>query len=170
MSPEQATAILEFLHPQLVMESAVTRKVMASVPADRSDYRPDPKSMTAMELVRHIAFAEIWFLESIIQGKFTTPEDSGMSAFDTPDKVLAVYDERMPKLLDQLKSLSGEKLSEALAFFTWSFPAVTYVQVAQKHSVHHRGQLSTYLRPMGAKVPSIYGSSADEPVTTSAEA
>jgi len=42
-------------------------------------------------------------------------------------------------------------------------PAFSYLQFAQDHLVHHRGQLSTYLRPMGGKVPDIYGGSADEP-------
>jgi uncharacterized damage-inducible protein DinB len=52
----------------------------------------------------------------------------------------------------------------------FNLPRVTYLQFMQKHMVHHRGQLSAYLRPMGAKVPSIYGGSADEPMTTEASA
>jgi uncharacterized damage-inducible protein DinB len=47
----------------------------------------------------------------------------------------------------------------------FEFPAVVYLQLMVNHSIHHRGQLSAYLRPMGAKVPAIYGGSADEPIT-----
>ena len=47
----------------------------------------------------------------------------------------------------------------------FNFPAYVYLGLVNNHSIHHRGQLSTYLRPMGSKVPSIYGGSADEPMT-----
>jgi Uncharacterized protein conserved in bacteria len=43
----------------------------------------------------------------------------------------------------------------------FKFPAVNFLQVGLNHSIHHRGQLTMYLRPMGAKVPSIYGESYD---------
>jgi uncharacterized damage-inducible protein DinB len=46
----------------------------------------------------------------------------------------------------------------------FNLPAVMYLQFMLNHSIHHRGQLSSYLRPMGAKVPSIYGGSFDEPM------
>jgi uncharacterized damage-inducible protein DinB len=93
-----------------------------------------------------------------------------VTAMDSPEKILAFYDENMPKLLDKLKLLDGEHLSKSMKFFQWENPAVVYLQFSQKHTVHHRGQLSAYLRPMGAKVPGIYGGSADEPMQTSAEA
>ena len=51
-----------------------------------------------------------------------------------------------------------------------NFPAVVYLQFLNNHMIHHRGQLSTYLRAMNAHVPSIYGGSADEPFTGSASA
>jgi uncharacterized damage-inducible protein DinB len=45
----------------------------------------------------------------------------------------------------------------------YNFPAVAYLSIMSRHSIHHRGQLAAYLRPMGGKVPNIYGGSADEP-------
>ncbi len=63
-----------------------------------------------------------------------------------------------------LEGLSGEQLSTPVDFLGLrTDPAVAYLNIAMRHSVHHRGQLSTYLRPMGAKVPAIYMESADEP-------
>ena len=72
------------------------------------------------------------------------------------------YSERFEKNVGRLKNLSGEQLSTTIDFRgLFQFPAVMYVQLALNHSIHHRGQLSMYLRPMGAKVPSIYGESYD---------
>jgi uncharacterized damage-inducible protein DinB len=60
--------------------------------------------------------------------------------------------------------LPGDKLTQNLSFGPMNFPAVMFLDIMNRHSIHHRGQLSTYLRPMGSKVPAIYGGSADEPM------
>ena len=72
------------------------------------------------------------------------------------------YSERFAKVIDRLKQTSGDQLIKTVDFRgLFQFPAVIYVQIGLNHSIHHRGQLSMYLRPMGAKVPSIYGESYD---------
>ena len=86
----------------------------------------------------------------------------------TPGDVLSFYDETVPALLSQLGQLSSEQLAKPITFAIWTEPAVAYLNLDMKHGVHHRGQLSAYLRPMGAKVPSIYGPSADDPLTEAA--
>jgi uncharacterized damage-inducible protein DinB len=61
-----------------------------------------------------------------------------------------------------LQRLSGEQLARMIDFrgmLQW--PAVSFIRLGLSHTIHHRGQLSMYLRPMGAKVPSIYGESYD---------
>ena len=159
---------MNFLLPQLDDELKTTRRVLAAVPEDKADYRPDPKSMNARDLTRHIAFVEIWFLESILQGEFGHPDDT---AFPTAvADVIKAYDERVPPLMAGLRDLSGEDLAKPTTFYSWTLPRVAYVQFLQKHTIHHRGQLSSYLRPMGSRVPSIYGGSADEPMTSEAGA
>ena len=66
---------------------------------------------------------------------------------------------------ERLTTVSGDRLVRAIDFRgLFTFPAVIYVQLALNHSIHHRGQLSMLLRPMGAKVPSIYGESYDAQV------
>jgi uncharacterized damage-inducible protein DinB len=60
--------------------------------------------------------------------------------------------------------MDPKKLAMPISFFgLLNHPAVVYLTLLQNHSIHHRGQLSTYIRPMGGKVPAIYGGSADEP-------
>ena len=66
--------------------------------------------------------------------------------------------------LAKVRALSGDHLAKVVTVWggAYTLPCVTFVNFAIKHSVHHRGQLSAYLRPMGAKVPSIYGPSGDD--------
>ena len=72
------------------------------------------------------------------------------------------YSAELAKHVERLRGLTGEQLIKRIDFRgIFQFPAVAYVQIALHHSIHHRGQLSMYLRPMGAKVPSIYGESYD---------
>lgn len=76
----------------------------------------------------------------------------------------------MAAAIASLKGLSAEHLAAPVQFFHMTMPAVVYLNFMLLHSAHHRGQLSAYLRPMGAKVPSIYGGSADEPFEAAAQA
>jgi len=163
MGPDQARFLFEFLVPQLESERKITRKIMASVPAESEGYRPDPKSKSAWELARHIALCEIWFLDAVIGrcfGEFPVlPEPVGRCA-----ELAHWYEENFKRRVTLLQGLSGEHLATEVDFLGLrNDPAVAYLNIAIRHSVHHRGQLSAYLRPMGARVPAIYVESADEP-------
>jgi uncharacterized damage-inducible protein DinB len=160
MSPDQAKGIAMFLLSALEQESTVTRRIIAAVPAERSDYAPHPTNMTALKLAGHIAVSQIWFLNGIAAGSFPMEEEP---SFSTPAEVLAWYEREFPAAIEKVRALSGEQLAAVVDFFGMKFPNVVYLNFCQVHTVHHRGQLSAYLRPMGAKVPSIYGGSADEP-------
>ncbi|HUS06037.1 MAG TPA: DinB family protein [Bryobacteraceae bacterium] len=170
MNSQEAKIIAEFLFPQIEQEAQITRKVLAAVPQDACQYTPDPKSMTALKLAAHIATVDVWFLESVANGAFAEPEPSIETNLKTPADVLAYFDKNFGPALAKAKEVPAEKLAEVVSFYTFSFPAVVYLNFLIKHSVHHRGQLSAYLRPMGAKVPSIYGGSADEPMEAAAQA
>lgn len=159
MTAETAKGLRDYLLPQLQQEFATTRRVLAAVPADRCDYKPSDKCMSGVELAAHIALAEAFFLRGVINGAF----DWKQLEFKTPAEVLAYYDETVPPLMAQVAGLSGEKLAQDIAFAKWNQPVVTFLSLDLAHGIHHRGQLSAYLRPMGARVPSIYGPSADEP-------
>ena len=79
-----------------------------------------------------------------------------------PADAVSRYKEKVPAALDRVRAMSGEKLADIIDLFGMiKAPGVNFLAMAIKHSVHHRGQLSTYLRPMGGKVPGIYGPSAD---------
>jgi uncharacterized damage-inducible protein DinB len=159
MTEKTAKGLLDFLLPQLREEFATTRRVLAAVPADQCGYKPNEKSMSALELATHIATSESFFLNGVTKGEFEWKN----LEFKDPAAALAYYEETIPGLLDQVSNLTGKQLSKMVNFAIWREPAITFLNLYLKHSVHHRGQLSAYLRPMGAKVPRIYGPSADEP-------
>jgi uncharacterized damage-inducible protein DinB len=160
MSPDQAKGLSLFLLAALEQESVTTRKVLAAVPEDKADYRPHPTNKSARELAIHIPTSEVWFLNGIATGNF--PMEEGPQ-FKTVAEALAFYEREFPAALEKVKQLSGEQMAAIVDFFGMKFPNVIYLNFCQVHSIHHRGQLSSYLRPMGSKVPSIYGGSADEP-------
>ena len=169
MNPEQAYTIAQFVLSQIEQEWKTTHRVLAAVPDDTAaGYKPSDKCMSGQELTAHIAFTDAWFLESVIKGAFDRPDDSGATA-KKPSELAAEYQERMPGLIEQAKQLTGEKLAEPIQFYSWTMPGVQYLVIALKHGIHHRGQLSAYLRPMGAKVPSIYGASADDKPATATQ-
>jgi uncharacterized damage-inducible protein DinB len=162
MTADQATFLLHGVYmPALKNEAKVTKNVLAAVPADKSEHRPDPYSKTAMELVRHIAAADIRFMETVINGQFSTaavlPED-----LKTPAEIAAWYEKAHAERLDTLTKLTGEQLTKMVDFRgMFQRPAVMFLVMGTHHTIHHRGQLSSYLRCMGSKVPSIYGESYD---------
>jgi uncharacterized damage-inducible protein DinB len=167
MQPDKATAILEFLLGTIEREHVTTAKVLAAVPAERSGYTPDERSMTALDLAWHIATAEMYFMNGVINGEFSRSGADRPERIKTPSDIAAWYQEQFAEAVAKLKQLSGDQLVRIISFNgVFSFSAIGYVQLMMNHSIHHRGQLSAYLRPMGAKVPSIYGPSADEGIPT----
>ena len=105
------------------------------------------------------------FLDQIAEGKFVMPDPR----FDkeTPNTIaelVAWYDKNFQRVLGRVRAMTPAQLATPINFVgMFNLPGVFYLGFMNNHSVHHRGQLATYLRPMGSKVPSIYGGSADEP-------
>lgn len=162
ITPDQAKFILGCVQPVLKTEHTVTKKVIEAIPSDKGDYRPDPASKTALELAWHIAASERRFLRAVIAGAFDFTPIPRPESVRNSAQIAAWFDEMFNENLPQIERLSGEQLANPMDFRgVMQLPAVNYLQVCLNHSIHHRGQLSTYLRPMGGKVPSIYGESYD---------
>ena len=163
MTAEQAKFLAELSLRSIENEYQITKRVLAAVPADRLEFKLGEKGKTARELMWHIASSEAWFADGVASGAFA-PAESAPPAPDTAADILAWYGKTVPPILARIKALSGEQLLRPANFHNiFNFPAVQYISIWQSHTVHHRGQLSTYLRAMNARVPSIYGGSADEP-------
>lgn len=163
MTAEQAVFLLQDVYlGSLKNESRVTKKVLEAVPAEKCEHRPDPISKSAIELVRHIAVAENRFLETVINGVFDVNAAALPENVKTPQEVADWYEQRFTNNFNALTELSGDQLIKMVDFRgMFQRPAVSFVLFGMIHTIHHRGQLSSYLRCMGAKVPSIYGESYD---------
>lgn len=162
MNPEHAKFLAATLGQQLQTEWMTTYKVIAAIPEGKKDWKPEPVSRTAWDLATHIAGADVGFLQSVIANDFSTAFP-GKPTATTVAQLADWYKHEMPKLVERMLTLDGVHLATIVEFYGMKLPSVSYVLFCNNHMIHHRGQLATYLRPMGAKVPSIYGGSADEP-------
>lgn len=154
----------EFFAARLATELPAFNRVIRALPADRLDYKPHERSTGAGQLAGQLAYE----MEHLAQ-LFDTSEIRYVSSSETRtvDQIAEAFEQNAQAALERVKNL-GEDL--------WSAPAKFYMngQVVWEATVedmawgylfdlvHHRGQLSTYIRPMGGKVPSIYGPSADD--------
>lgn len=159
---EQALFLLQYTLPAVQNEHRTTRAVIEAIPQTNHDYRPDPYSKTAMELAWHIAAAEHRFYSGIAAGAFDFSPNHRPESVQTGPQIAQWFGESFAKNAERLGKMSGEQLLKNIDFRgLFQRPAVTFLNIALNHSVHHRGQLSTYLRAMGSRVPAIYGESYD---------
>jgi uncharacterized damage-inducible protein DinB len=168
MNADQVKFLVNYMTTLWEGEFPATCKVLAAVPDDRRDYRPDDKSRTAWELTVHLAAGDLWFLDSIRDGAFKwdpTLDKDVAAKFGSVRELVDMYKREFPKKLNEVRSMPPEDLAKVVDFFgMMQQPNATYLGFANNHSMHHRGQLASYLRAMGSKVPAIYGGSADEPM------
>ncbi len=169
LSPEFARGYCAMMLDGIMREAEITKKVISAVPDAASHYRPDPNARTARELAWHIANTDVQFLDGIAELKFSM--DSPQHTPQTSAEVVVWYDENMKRGAARIAAMTPEQLLTPIEFVgVFNLPAVLYLGFLNNHSVHHRGALATYLRPMGSKVPSIYGGSHDEPFPPAAPA
>ena len=140
-------------------EAKTTRNVLARIP-EGSDYRPDPKSRTAREIAWQIVCEEKMIIDALESGK---AEWAPPQVPETMKEVLEAYDEQSAGMAERWNALPASRWDGTLDFFGSQRAASPMAWSFLFDIVHHRGQISTYLRPMGSKVPQIYGPSGDEP-------
>jgi uncharacterized damage-inducible protein DinB len=165
MTEQQAQFLVEQLTRLWEGEFPATCAVLAAVPDGGREYRPDEKSRTAWELATHLATADIWFMDSLLAGAFVWDADAGKqqaAAFSSIADVVEYYRREFPAKLAAVRAMPAARMAQVVDFFgMFQWPNASFLGFANNHSVHHRGQLASYLRAMGSKVPAIYGSSAD---------
>jgi uncharacterized damage-inducible protein DinB len=162
MTPEFVLGYRAMMLDGITREAECTKKVIAAVPDAKSDYRPDPHARSAKELAWHLANTDVQFLDGIADLRFdmASPENKPQ----TSAEVVAWYDGNIKRAIARVQELTADQLLTPVEFFgVFNLPAALYLGFLNNHSIHHRGELVTYLRPMGSKVPSIYGGSYDDP-------
>jgi len=164
MTPQEAQGLASYLCQHLEMERQITRKILAALPEDQLNFKLGEKGRTAADLAWHLVQAERSFAEGIAGLTFDSFSDGGQAPASAAE-IVAAYDRDVSPLVDRVKSMTGEQLATPVSFMgIATLPVVFYIGWTAHHTIHHRGQLSTYLRAMNAHVPSMYGGSADEPM------
>jgi len=155
----------EFLIECFKAERPKFERVLRAVPPDKLAYRPHERSSSAGDLV--------WLLASELHDACVIV-DRGELDFVLPpapatlDEAIETYERNASELQKRLSRLDDAAWEKPARFLVdgkvaWEAPLGQMLWGFLFDAIHHRGQLSTYLRPMGAKVPSIYGPSADDP-------
>ena len=156
---------LEFCIARRKAERPAFIRVLKAIPETRSDYRPDPKARTAVELAWVLAVEEAALLRlvetGVVEWKESPPPERLEAIVASFERTSGEVNSRLEKLDTagwekkvRLLMEGGGAWEDSLSQMVWGFLF---------DAIHHRGQLSTYLRPMGGKVPSIYGPTADDP-------
>lgn len=153
----------EYLH-----EAAQTRKVLERIPADKATFAPHEKSMTLAKLAVHVADLASWTSMTLNTTELDLAGGYEMPTFTTTEALLELFDKNVEGGKQALMAATDEQLG-----VTWTLKSGAHVILAMprgqcvrsmcfNHTVHHRGQLSVYLRLVGVPVPGMYGPSADE--------
>jgi uncharacterized damage-inducible protein DinB len=140
-------------------EAKTTSKVLGRIP-EGSDYKPDPRSRTAQQIAWQIVCEERMIIEAL---------ETGTAAWSPPPmpstikEIVDAYDRLNAEMPVRWNAIPDERWNGTVQFFGRDRSASAMAWSFLFDVVHHRGQITTYLRPMGAKVPQIYGPSGDEP-------
>jgi len=161
-------AIVDALLPEYDHETATTRKLLERVPDGKFDWKPHAKSMSLGQLAGHLATMLSWGSTTLNQSEFDLSGDYTPPALNTRTDLLAAFDKEAAATRQALAGKNDAELMapwslkrEGKTMFTMPKAAVMRSFVLN-HMIHHRGQLSVYLRLNDVPLPSIYGPSADE--------
>jgi uncharacterized damage-inducible protein DinB len=155
---------LELCRQERAKELVRFVKVLKAVPGGRPDYRPDPKSRTAAEIAWLLAQSEASLLKLIETGEIRWSESKPDAALDA---IVSNFEKSAMAVNDRIAKLDEGTWDKKVRFVMegappWEDTLGAFVWGFLFDSIHHRGQLTTYLRPMGGKVPAVYGPSADD--------
>ena len=163
-------SIAESILPEFDHETATTRTLLARVPEDRAEWKPHVKSMSLGHLAMHIATIPVWASVTLERREFDVNPPEGRSStppFESCERLLQAYDANVSAARALLTRTSD---GEFLVHWTlksggktlYSMPRVAvFRSFVLNHAVHHRGQLSVYLRLLDVPLPNIYGPTAD---------
>ena len=164
-------SISESILPEFDHETATTRTLLERVPEDKAAWKPHAKSMSLGELAMHVSNIPGWTPVTLKETQFDTNPPGGQPytppKFESTAKMLAAYDEAVNASRAMLAAATDAELMVAWTLkmggkTVFNMPRVAvFRSFILNHVIHHRGQLSVYLRMCDVPLPSIYGPTAD---------
>lgn len=152
--------------PEFDQEMATTRRLLERVPTDKGTWKPHEKSFPLGHLAQLIAGMPGWITMTIQQPVLELKGRPGYS-FEPTETLLAQFDRNVAEARAELEAMPDAALSESWSLRSgdrvlMTMPRRVVLRQHINHLVHHRGQLSVYLRLLDVPLPSIYGPTADE--------
>jgi uncharacterized damage-inducible protein DinB len=166
-APELKMPISELLVTEWGQEGANTRKALERVPAEKWDWQPHPKSGTLGWIASHIATLPHFAITTVNTSEFEI-EGSERPKVDGHSRLLPVFDEQLKKGHDAIAGVTDEQLRQVWTLkwkgnVLFAMPKYNVIRsMCFNHIIHHRAQLTMYLRTLDIPVPALYGPSADE--------
>lgn len=145
-------------------ETATTLRVMRAYPGHEASFRPHERSSDATGLMKTFVF-ETWLLGAYVFGEELNRSRFGTYAPASIDTIITDFERESLDVMERLEDLDEAKLAETVEFGGATFTKDAYLMMMLHDQIHHRGQLTVYVRMAGGKVPSIYGPSADDETT-----
>ncbi len=157
----------ETLLPEFDLEMASTRKAIERVPTDKGAWKPHPKSFSLGHLTQLIATMPGWLTNMATQSELDLARGAGYS-LESTDSLLAKFDKLVAEARTALANLKDADVAAPWSLkhgdrVLFTTPRGVTIRSTINHLVHHRGQLTVYLRLIDVPVPSMYGPTADEP-------
>ena len=157
-----AFPLAEFDH-----EMATPRRLLERVPTDKGEWKPHPKSFSLAHLTQLISTMPGWITTMLTKPELDLANQSGYST-ETTDTLLARFDKLVAESRAALAAAKDSDLAvdwslKQSGHVLFTSPRGVVVRQTINHLVHHRGQLTVYLRLLDVPVPSLYGPTADEP-------
>jgi uncharacterized damage-inducible protein DinB len=153
-------------------EAANTRKVLERIPLDKLTWKPHEKSSDLLRLAKHVASIYSWVSRALTTNEmdFSKGRPAPAPDFNTTEELLAILDKHVSQALKDIENASPETFMEMWTMrdgdkIYFTIPKAAVIRnMSLNHLVHHRGQLSVYLRLLNVPVPGLYGPTADEPM------
>lgn len=166
-------AIAQSILPEFKHEMTNTRRVLERVPEAHAAWKPHAKSYSLGELALHIANIAAWAPVTIKDDELDFDKANNQASifprvFTTREALLAVFDKNMSEAVDAISSASDDVMRNSWTLksrgkVVFSLPRVAVLRsFVMNHLIHHRGQLTVYLRMKDVPLPAIYGNTADE--------
>lgn len=145
-------------------ERTLFGNVLAAVPEDGLEYKADPKARTARALIEHLIGHNLDLIELLEDGAI---HHRNQVPFESVESAVTQFDDSFARIMERLDDIDEASWNDEGQFFAgehlvMAAPRQQLAWMFFFDAIHHRGQLSTYLRPMGSRVPAIYGPSADD--------
>lgn len=153
---------------ELQAESANTKKILERVPLENITFKPHEKSMTLQRLATHIAELPGWITRTITSDEMNIGGDFKPTLLPNAQEITALYEKNLQEAFAALENVDEAELDKPWSLkkgehIVFTIPKKAVIRnMAMNHLIHHRGQLSVFLRLLDIPIPGMYGPSADE--------